>query len=197
MSFHLNDSKDIICDSLFLSDTNDILQNVLDLINAGGGGGSSGITTLTGSGAAIVTGTATSKNIQVDLSMYSTSTQINTLFSAYTNTTALNTLLSSYTSTTALNTALLSYTTLAFLTSVLSSYTVTTSMTTLLNAKQDTLTAGANITISGNTIASTGGGSGSWLILQLDGVNQTATTLNFIQNNAVLSNGVLNINRLN
>ena len=79
MSFHLNNSKDIICDSLFLLDTNDILQNVLDLINAGGGGGSSGITTLTGSGAAVVTGTSTSKNIQVDLSMYSTSTQINTL----------------------------------------------------------------------------------------------------------------------
>ena len=71
MSFHLNNSRDIICDSLFLLDTNDILQNVLDLINAGGGGGSgsSGITTLTGSGAAVITGTSTSKNIQVDLSM--------------------------------------------------------------------------------------------------------------------------------
>ena len=70
----------IICDSLFLLDTNDILQNVLDLINTGSGvGGGGGITTLTGSGAAVITGTATSKNIQVDLGMYSTTTQINTL----------------------------------------------------------------------------------------------------------------------
>jgi len=127
--------------------------------------------------------------------MYTNTTALNTLFSAYTNTTALNTLLSSYTSTTALNTALSSYTTLAFLTSVLSSYTVTTSMNTLLNAKQDTLAAGANITISGDTISSTGG-SGSSLIVQLDGVNQTATTLNFVENSAVLSNGVLNVSRL-
>jgi hypothetical protein len=52
----------------------------LDLINAGGGGGGSGggITALTGSGAAVITGTSTNKNIQVDLSMYSTTTQINT-----------------------------------------------------------------------------------------------------------------------
>ena len=142
MSLHLNNSKDIICDSLFLLDTNNDLQNVLDLINAGGGGGGGGISNLTGSGAAIVSGTSTSKNIQVDLSMYTNTTALNTLFSAYTNTTALNTLLSSYTTTTALNTALSSYTTLAFLTSVLSSYTVTTSMNTSLNAKQDTLTAG-------------------------------------------------------
>ena len=82
MSLTLNNSKDITCDKLFLLDTNDILQDVLDLISAGGGGsGSSGITTLTGSGAAVITGTSTSKNILVDLSMYSTSTQINTLFS--------------------------------------------------------------------------------------------------------------------
>ena len=81
MSFHFNNSRDIICDSLFLLDTNNDLQNVLDLINAGGGGsgGSSGITTLTGSGAAIVSGTSSSKNIQVDLSMYSSTNTMTTL----------------------------------------------------------------------------------------------------------------------
>ena len=62
MSFYLNRSKDITCDSLFLLDTNNILQNVLDLIaNSGGSGGSGGITTLTGSGAAVITGTSTRK----------------------------------------------------------------------------------------------------------------------------------------
>ena len=67
-----------------------------------------------------------------------------------------------------------------------------------MNAKQDTLTAGSNITISGNTISATGGGSGggSSLTLQADGVTQAATTLNFLQNNALLSGGVLNVSRL-
>ena len=77
---------------------------------------------------------------------------------------------------------------------MLSGYTNTTALNTLLNAKQNTLTAGNNITISNNTISATSGGNP--LILQLDGVNQTATTLNFIQNDAVLSNGVLNVSRL-
>ena len=80
MSFHLNNSKSIICDSLFLLDTNNTLQNVLDLINSGGGSGgggsSSGITTLTGSGAAVVTGTSTSESITVDLSMFSTTNEL-------------------------------------------------------------------------------------------------------------------------
>ena len=140
-TFSINNSKDIICDSLFLLDTNNTLQNVLDLISAGGGGGGgSGITTLTGSGAAIITGTATSKNITVDLSMFSTTTQ----------------------------------------------------MTTLLNNKQNILTAGTNITISNNTISS----SQAQLTVQLDGVNQACSTLNFVQNNALLSGGVLNVSRL-
>ena len=63
---------------MFLLDTNTTLQNVLDLISAGSGGGggsgSSGITTLTGSGAAVISGTSTSKHIQIDLSMFSTTT---------------------------------------------------------------------------------------------------------------------------
>ena len=93
MSLTLNNSKDIICDKLFLLDTNDILQNVLLLIangGSGGSGGSGGITTLSGSGAAIVTGTATNKNILVDLSMYSTTTQINSLLNNYSTTSVVN-----------------------------------------------------------------------------------------------------------
>ena len=57
------------------------------------------------------------------------------------------------------------------------------------------MTAGANITISGNTISAASGGSS--LILQLDGVTQSTNTLNFIGNNALLSGGVLNVSRLN
>ena len=60
-----------------------------------------------------------------------------------------------------------------------------------MNAKQDTLSAGNNITISNNTISGI-----DPLILQLDGVTQTANTLNFVGNNAVLSGGVLNISRM-
>ena len=65
---------------------------------------------------------------------------------------------------------------------------------TALNAKQNTLTAGSNITITGNTIASASGGSS--LILQVNGVAQTASVLNFVENNALLSNGILNVSRL-
>ena len=85
-SFSINNSRDIICDKLFLLDTNNTLQSALDLINAGGGGGGSGgITTLTGSGAAVITGTSTSKNIQVDLSMFSTTTQKTNLLNGKVN----------------------------------------------------------------------------------------------------------------
>ena len=134
--------------------------------------------------------------ILTDLSAYTTTAGINTLLSAYTTATGINTLLSAYTNTTGINTLLNSYTTLSSLNSVLSNYTPTNSMNTLLNAKQPNLIAGNNITISNNTISSTGGGSGSGLTLQLDGVTQTATTLNFVSNNALLSGGVLNVSRL-
>ena len=60
----------------------------------------------------------------------------------------------------------------------------------LLQGKQNTPIAGHNITISNNTISATN------LIFQLDGVTQNTSTVNFIQNNALLSNGVLNISRL-
>ena len=137
MSLSLNNSKDLICDSLYLTYNNN-LENILDVIGSGGG---SGITTLTGTGSAIISGVGSSRNILVDLSSYSTTTQINSL----------------------------------------------------LNSKQNTLTAGSNITILNNTISSTGGSS---LILEVDGVTQSATTLNFIQNNSSLVNGVLNVSRL-
>ena len=101
-SFSINNSRDIICDALYLLDSANTLQNVLDLIGSGGGsgGGGGGITTLTGSGGAVVTGTSTSKNILVDLSMFSTTTQINTLLSNYSTTTAINNLLANYIPTT-------------------------------------------------------------------------------------------------
>jgi hypothetical protein len=66
---------------------------------------------------------------------------------------------------------------------------------TLLFDKQNLMTVGANITITNNTISSTGG-SGSSLTLQVNGANQSRTTLNFLENDAVLSGNALNISRL-
>ena len=186
MRFDINNSRDLICDKLFLLDTNDVLQNVLDLIangGGGGGGGGGGITTLTGSGAAVITGSATSKNITVDLSMFSTTTQIINLLNGKVNNNQVLTNVPSG--------ALFTDTVYSKPASEPISYI--TGLQTALNAKQNTLTAGNNITISNNTISSSGG---TQLNLQVNGVAQTATTLNFVQNNALLSNGVLNISRL-
>ena len=69
MSFNLNNSKDIICDSLFLLDTNNTLQNVLDLM-ANASGSSGGITSLTGSGAAIRSGSGSTRNIEIDVIIF-------------------------------------------------------------------------------------------------------------------------------
>ena len=57
---------------------------------------------------------------------------------------------------------------------------------------------GAGVSVLGNklTIATTGASQSAATTLQLDGVTQNATTLNFIGNNALLSNGVLNISRM-
>ena len=187
MSFHINNSNDITCDALYVVDTNNTLQNVLNLIANGSGGGTSGITTLTGSGSAIITGTGSSRNIQVDLAGYLTTTLFDTLLDAkiydelnfQDSNNVVRTLIPSMTGSLTYNGSAL--VDLNYLTSQLS-------------AKQDTLIAGNNITITGDTISSSGSGSG--LVLQVDGVNQTATTLNFIQNNALLSGGVLNVSRL-
>ncbi len=187
MSFHINNSNDIICDALYVVDSNKTLQNILNLIANGSGGGTSGITTLTGTGSALVTGTGSSRNIQVDLAGYLTTTLFDTLLDAKIydelklkdSNNVDRTLIPSITGSLTYNGSAL--VDLNYLTSQLS-------------AKQDTLIAGNNITILNNTISSSGSGSG--LVLQVDGVNQTATTLNFIQNNALLSGGVLNVSRL-
>ncbi len=121
MSLFINISRYLICYSLYLSYNNN-LENILDVIGSGGG---SGITTLTGTGSAIITGGGSSRNILVDLSSYSTTTQINSL----------------------------------------------------LTSKQNTLTAGSNITIVNNTISSTGGSS---LILEVDGVTQSAIMTRYL-----------------
>ena len=79
------------------------------------------------------------------------------------------------------------------LTTTLGSYTDTTSLNVLLGTKQNVLTAGTGVSITGTTISSTH----TPIILQLDGTTQaSATTLNFIGNNAVLTAGVLNISRM-
>ena len=80
MSLTLNNSKDIICDSLYLIYQNN-LENILDVISSSGGGG--GITTLTATLPLSVTNvSATNKNLTIDLSSYSTSTAINTLLAS-------------------------------------------------------------------------------------------------------------------
>jgi hypothetical protein len=79
------------------------------------------------------------------------------------------------------------------LTNALAAYTDTTALTTFLGAKQNTLTAGTGIAISGATISSIH----TPITLQLDGTTQSgATTLNFVGNNASFASNVLNISRM-
>ena len=85
------------------------------------------------------------------------------------------------------------YVTSTALTNALAAYTDTTALTIFLEAKQNTLTAGTGIAISGATISSTH----TPIILQLDGTTQSgATTLNFVGNNASFASNVLNISRM-
>ena len=144
-------------------------------------------------------------DISVDLSNYLTSAQISTALAlkqnivtagngialngstivADTNVLATRAfVISDYTTTTALNTALALKSDLSFVS------TGFANVATDLLSKQNTLTAGSNITISGNTIAAAGGSS---LGLQLAGVSQTATNLNFVDLNGSLASGTLSI----
>ena len=84
MSLSLNNSEDIICDSLWFLYQNN-LESLEDVIISMGGGGSSGITALTGSGSAIVTGSGLNRNISIDLSSFSTTTQINDILNTKKN----------------------------------------------------------------------------------------------------------------
>ena len=85
------------------------------------------------------------------------------------------------------------YATNAALTNALAAYTDTTALATFLGAKQNTLTAGTGIAISGATISSIH----TPITLQLDGTTQSgATTLNFVGNNASFASNVLNISRM-
>ena len=68
-----------------------------------------------------------------------------------------------------------------------------------MTSYQSLLTPGTGISISNNVISATSsgsGGGGSTLALQVNGVAQSATTLNLVDNNAVLANGILNVSRL-
>ena len=93
----------------------------------------------------------------------------------------------------AITNALATYVTNTALTNALAAYTDTATLNTPLAAKQNTLTAGTGISITGAAISSTH----PPIILQLDGTTQTgATTLNFVGNNAIFANNVLNVGRL-
>ena len=146
MPLKLNNVEDIFAHNVFLLNSQGSgYDEVRDLINAGGGGGSGLIT-----------------SVSSPLSVSSGNLSI----------------------------SLLNYVSNSALLSTLAGYTDTTNLNILLAAKQNLLTAGNNITISNNTISSNN------VILQIDGVTQNATHLNFLSNNASLVNNVLNVSRL-
>jgi len=93
MPLQLNNQNDGYYNNVYLLNINTSLyEEIRDLIagssgSGSGSGGSTGITTLTGGGHAVVTGTGTSRNITVDLAGYSTTTSINNLLSGKISTT--------------------------------------------------------------------------------------------------------------
>jgi hypothetical protein len=184
MPLQLNNQNDGYYDNVYLLNVSTSLyEEIRDLIASGGsGGGSGGITTLIGAGHAVVSGTGSTRTITVDLSNYTDNPSLNSLLNAKQD---ILTLIGAgqavVTGTGSTRT----------ITVDLSNYTNTTTLNSLLNAKQDTLTAGNNITINNDTISGV-----DPLILQLDGVNQTASTLNFVGNNASFANNILNISRM-
>ena len=97
----------------------------------------------------------------IDLSSYSTTAQINSAITAGLAPYVLTATLGSYSTTAQMNTAitatLASYVTSTALTNAnaLAAFTDTTTLNTLLAAKQNTLTAGTGISITGATISST------------------------------------------
>ena len=78
MTLSLNNTKDIICDSLYLLDTNNVLQNVLTLIGSGSNG-NGGIVRSVLAPLDISTSNATFGQLSINLGDYSTTAQINTL----------------------------------------------------------------------------------------------------------------------
>ncbi len=91
MSLTLNNSKDVTCDSLFLRYTN-YLTNVLDVISASSVPGNE-ITTITGTGAAVITGSGVSRNVFVDLSGYTNTGALNIMLKGKENTITAGTFL--------------------------------------------------------------------------------------------------------
>ena len=170
MPLKLNNVEDIFAHNVFLLNSQGSgYDEVRDLINAGGGGGS-GLITSVSSPLSVSSG-----NLSINLLNYITSSTLSTTLSGYTDTTGLNNILANYTDTAGINT-------------LLSNYTDNTGLTNLLANKQDLLTSGTGISISNNIITG--------LELQVDGVRQYASVLNFVQNNSSLVGNVLNVSRL-
>ena len=94
---------------------------------------------------------------------YTDTAGLNTRLSDYTNTAALNTLFAGYTDTAGLNTLLNSYSTTTSINTLFNNYSTTSTINTLLSYKQNTLTAGGNITISGNTISTVSDATEAWV----------------------------------
>jgi hypothetical protein len=201
-------------DQIYLRDSSGNIVDLLTLIASGGGGAggtvSSATLPLSIAGGVLslnsstlctaATGllSLTNGQMSIDLSDYATKQEITAAHSLglvpYVTTSTLTT---TYSTTAAMNTqislSLTPYVNNTALYNTLAAYTNTSGLTVLLAAKQNTLTQGAGISIAGNTISSTH----TPIILQLDGATQTgAHTLNFVANNASISNNVVNISRM-